>query len=92
VSIAVLPPVRLVPLLVVRVSQSVDGWPIALPSFFQVRYRVPSFATKVFASIAPPWLSGQISGWVPTGVNGPSAELEVATPTHWRPDDLCQAV
>jgi hypothetical protein len=82
VSIAVLPPVRAVPLFVVRVSQRVDGGPIALPSFFQVRYRVPSLATKVFGSIAPPLSSGQISGCVPTGVNGPRAELAVATPMH----------
>jgi hypothetical protein len=49
-------------------------------------------ATKVFASIAPPLSSGQISGWPPSGLNGPSAELAVATPTHCRPEALCQAV
>jgi hypothetical protein len=37
VSSAELPPAKVVPLFAVRVSQRVEGWPMALPSFFQSR-------------------------------------------------------
>ena len=62
------------------------SWPIALPSFFQYRYRLPSAARNGLASIEPPSSGWQISGLLLRSTYGPAGFDATATLTHCRPD------
>ena len=52
------------------------------PSTFQMMYRPPPGASKPDASITPPFLGSQMSGF-DSGLKGPAAVVAVAMPMQW---------
>ena len=56
--------------------------PLALPSFFHIRVRLPSLSKKVLASMETPRLAWHTSAALAPAWKGPVGAAAVATPTH----------